>query len=87
MNVSEEFPEMEFYMEPGICSTLPEFSTNTQIWPGDRNAMETCSLYLNGDGYKDLIFTITIISDLLILIFAWILMFCFFRKECSGTTE
>ena len=38
-------------------------------------------------GIPDLIFAATVISDLLILIFAWILMFCFYRKEFAGTTE
>ena len=35
----------------------------------------------------DRVFNAIIVSDLLIFIFAWILMFCFFRRDCIGTTE
>lgn len=35
----------------------------------------------------DLVFTGIMITNLLILILAWIMMFCFFRKNCIGPAE
>ncbi len=38
-------------------------------------------------GKPDLVFTGIMITNLVILIIAWIMMFCFFRKNCIGPTE
>jgi hypothetical protein len=87
IKAAEEFPDQEYYLASGIRSVKTDFVESAQIWPGNRNALEAPPSYLNGDGYKDLIFRITVIADLLIMILMWILMLLYLRKDYTCGTE